>query len=78
VFRIVGNTFYDRKNKIPMKIPESKRSETGIIAEFHGILNGFSNLAARGYLLVKYSTPPTENLLKTIALIAVRRSKPKR
>ena len=27
VFRIGGNTFYDRKNKIPMKIPESKRSE---------------------------------------------------
>jgi hypothetical protein len=26
VFRIGGNTFYDRKNKIPMKIPELKRS----------------------------------------------------
>ncbi len=25
VLRIGGNTFYDRKNKIPMKIPEFKR-----------------------------------------------------
>jgi hypothetical protein len=45
VFRIGGNTFYDRKNKIPMKIPESKRSEIGKIAEFRGIPNRFSNLA---------------------------------
>jgi hypothetical protein len=44
-FRIGGNTFYDRKNKIPMKILESKRSEIGIIAKFCGILNGFPNLA---------------------------------
>jgi hypothetical protein len=29
VFRIGGNTFYDRKNKISMKIPESKRSKIG-------------------------------------------------
>jgi hypothetical protein len=26
VFRIGGNTFYNQKNKIPMKIPEFKRS----------------------------------------------------
>jgi hypothetical protein len=26
-----------------MKIPEFKRSGIGIIAEFHGILNGFPN-----------------------------------
>jgi hypothetical protein len=45
-FRIGGNTFYDRKNKIPIKIPESKRSKIGIIAEFRGIPNGFPNLAA--------------------------------
>jgi hypothetical protein len=44
-FRIGGNTFYDRKNKIPMKILESKRSEIGKIAEFRGIPNGFPNLA---------------------------------
>jgi hypothetical protein len=43
-FRIGGNTFYDRKNKILMKIPESKRSKIGIIAEFRGIPNGFPNL----------------------------------
>jgi hypothetical protein len=41
VFRIGGNTFYDRKNKIPMKIPEFKRSRIGLIAEFRGIANGF-------------------------------------
>jgi hypothetical protein len=33
-FRIGGNTFYNQKNKIPMKIPESKRSKIGIIPEF--------------------------------------------
>jgi hypothetical protein len=30
VFRIGGNTFYDQKNKIPMKIPEFKRSRIGL------------------------------------------------
>jgi hypothetical protein len=44
VFRIGGNTFYDRKNKIPMKILESKRSEIGKIGEFRGIPDGFPNL----------------------------------
>jgi hypothetical protein len=43
VFRIGGNTFYDREDKIPMKIPEFKRSRIGLIVEFHGILNGFPN-----------------------------------
>jgi hypothetical protein len=43
VFRIGGNTFYDRKNKILMKIPEFKRSGIGLIAEFCGIPNGFPN-----------------------------------
>jgi hypothetical protein len=42
VFRIGGNIFYDRKNKIPMKILEFKRSGIGLIAGFCGILNGFS------------------------------------
>jgi hypothetical protein len=32
------------EKKIPMKIPESKRSEIGKIAEFCGIQNGFPNL----------------------------------
>ncbi len=44
VFRIGGNTFYDQKNKIPMKILESKRSKIGKIAEFRGIPNRFPNL----------------------------------
>jgi hypothetical protein len=30
VFRIGGNTFYDQKNKIPMKIPEFKSKRSGI------------------------------------------------
>ncbi len=41
MFRIRRNTFYDRKNKIPMKIPEFKRSGIRLIAEFRGIPNGF-------------------------------------
>jgi hypothetical protein len=44
VFRIGGNTFYDQKDKISVKIPEFKRSGIGLIAEFCGVLNGFSNL----------------------------------
>jgi hypothetical protein len=44
VFRIGGNTFYNRKNKISMKIPESKRSKIEKIAEFRRITNGFPNL----------------------------------
>ncbi len=43
VFRIGGNTFYYRKNKIPINIPEFKRSRIGLIAEFHEISNGFPN-----------------------------------
>ncbi len=46
MFRIGGNTFYDRKNKIPKKIPEFKRSGIGSIAEFGGIPNGFPNQVA--------------------------------
>jgi hypothetical protein len=43
VFRIGRITFYDQKNKIPMKIPEFNRSRIGNIAEFCGILSGFPN-----------------------------------
>jgi hypothetical protein len=32
------------QNKIPMKIPEFRRSGIELIEEFHGILNGFPNL----------------------------------
>jgi hypothetical protein len=45
VFLIGGNTFYDQKNIITMKIPEFERSGIGIIAEFYRILNGFPNQA---------------------------------
>jgi hypothetical protein len=48
VFRIGRNTFYDRKNKIPMKIPELKRSGIGLIMEFHRNLNGFPNQVGGG------------------------------
>jgi hypothetical protein len=58
VFQIGGNTFYDRKNKIPIKIPEFKRSGIGIIAEFHGILSGFPN---QGHLC--NSDAPSQMLL---------------
>jgi hypothetical protein len=43
VFRIGRNAIYDRKNKIPMKILEFKRSGIGLIAESHGIPNRFPN-----------------------------------
>ncbi len=43
MFRIVQNTFYNQKNKIPMRIPEFKRSG---ITEFRGIPNGFPNQVA--------------------------------
>jgi hypothetical protein len=46
MFRIGRNTFYDQKNKIPMIIPEFKRSGIGLIAEFCGIPNGFPNQAS--------------------------------
>jgi hypothetical protein len=40
VFRITGNTFYNQKNKIPMKILEFKRSGIRLIVGFCGIPNG--------------------------------------
>ncbi len=43
MFRIGGNTFYDRKNKILMKILEFKRSVIALIKEFRGIPNRFPN-----------------------------------
>ncbi len=43
VFRIGRNTFYNRKNKILMQIPEFKRSGIRLIVEFRGIPNGFSD-----------------------------------
>jgi hypothetical protein len=68
VFRIGGNTFYDRKNKILMKIPESKRSEIGKIAEFRGIPNGFPNLASTDAGAAAASHLPVELLLPAVAL----------
>jgi hypothetical protein len=56
VFRIGGNTFYDQKNKNPKKIPESKRSEIGVIAECRGTPNGFPNLAPNASILTPYLT----------------------
>ncbi len=43
VFWIGGNTFYNRKNKILIQIPEFKRSGIGIITEFRRIPNRFPN-----------------------------------
>ncbi len=50
VFWIGGNTYYNQKNKIPMKIPEFERSGIGIIAEFFWIPNGFPNQDRGGVL----------------------------
>jgi hypothetical protein len=61
VFRIGGNTFYSRKNKILMKIPESKSPKIGIIAEFCGIPNGFPNLASSGGLLTVLPLTPVRS-----------------
>jgi hypothetical protein len=47
VFRIGRKTFYDQKNIIPMRIPESKRSKIVVIAGFRAIQNGFPNLAGK-------------------------------
>ncbi len=62
VFRIGGITFYDRKNKIPIKILEFKRSAIRLIAEFHGIRKGFPNQAT-GKLGKNqhYCQPPVPN-----------------
>jgi hypothetical protein len=43
VFQIGRSMFYDRKNKIRIKIPAKKRSGIEIIAEFCGIPSGFPN-----------------------------------
>jgi hypothetical protein len=51
MFRIGRNTFYDRKNKIPMKILEFKRSRIGLITEFCKIPNGFPNQAKQDDIL---------------------------
>jgi hypothetical protein len=40
---LAGTHFTIVRIKIPMKIPEFKRSGIGIIAEFRGIPNGFPN-----------------------------------
>ncbi len=45
VFRISGTTFYNQKNKIPMKNPEFKKSGIGLIVKSCGIPNGFPNQA---------------------------------
>jgi hypothetical protein len=41
--KLVGTHFTVRKTKIPMKIPEFKRSGIGLISEICGIPNGFPN-----------------------------------
>ncbi len=67
VLRIGGNTFYDWKNEIPMKILEFKRSGIRIIAEFCVIQSGFPNQAVIPSLVASvrlilsscfFSTPP--------------------
>ncbi len=64
VFRIGRNTFYNRKNKILMKIPEFKRSGIGLIVEFRGISNGFPNLAS--------CLPPLHSLMADCQVVVCR------
>jgi hypothetical protein len=65
VFRIGRNTFYDRKNEIPMKIPEFKRSGIGLIAEFRGIPNRFPNQATTATATTTAITIPTATTTAT-------------
>jgi hypothetical protein len=51
-----GNTFYNQKNKTPMKIPEFKRSRIGIIVEFCRIPSGFPNQGRNHEALSKQTT----------------------
>ncbi len=57
MFKIGGNKLYNRKNKIPMKIPEFKRSRIGLIAESRGIPNGFPNQDNKRKLHISQSSP---------------------
>jgi hypothetical protein len=43
--QLAGNTFYDRKNKILMKILEFKRYRIRLIVEFYGIPSDFPTKA---------------------------------
>jgi hypothetical protein len=63
MFRIGGNTFYNQKNKIPMKTPEFKRSGIGLIVEFRGIPNGFPN-QARKFPQTRKSNAYSTNLMQ--------------
>ncbi len=47
MLQIGGNKFYNKKNKILITIPESKRFGIEIIAEFRGIPSGFPNQALK-------------------------------
>ncbi len=73
MFRIGRNTFYDRKNKIPMKIQEVKRSRIELIAEFRGILNRFSNQAMKCHVCRMeeraWSAPTSYNSMELLVLI---------
>ncbi len=73
VFRIGGNTFYNWKNKIPMKILEFKRSGIGLIAEFRGILNRFPNQDLSEYSagLVYYRTNDLTRILHLVSIIVM-------
>ena len=71
VFRIGGNTFYDWRNEILMKIPEFKRSGIGLIAEFCGLPNGFPNLGLQQNVPVAYNIYPIASPFLKICLPAL-------
>jgi hypothetical protein len=83
VFRIGGNTFYDRKNKITMKIPEFKWSGIGLIAQFCGIPNRFPNQGTKGVAAdgqwiygVGFPHPGVECLIRKVDKILSHYSSP--
>ncbi len=55
MFRIGRNTFYDRKNEIPMKIPYFKRSGIRIIGELRRIPNRFPRQGPKSHLALSHN-----------------------
>jgi hypothetical protein len=79
VLRIGRNTFYDRENKISMKIPEFKRSRIRIITEFCGILSGFPNqgCSIQKMDMLPYSPSTSTQQLKSCAKTSAQRKQSK-
>jgi hypothetical protein len=73
MFRIGENTFYDQTNKIPMKVPEFKRSGIRLIAEFRGIPNGFPNQVQQQVLQMRFDNYNLANAPELVSLQAAKK-----